>query len=206
MPMPCNEIVPLAVVSTATLIAATTDLFIFKVYNILTLPTLLGGLIASYWFGGLHGLTAGLLGAGLGFGVLVVFYALGGVGAGDVKLFAAIGAWLGPALSAQVFVASALAAGVYALGLTVLRGGTTGAAIEVGLLGQMMLRPGSWTRPLTRIETEVKRSDRRGRLVPFAAMTCLGFFATLAWSAIHLDKIDTHFGPPASVSQSGGGR
>jgi len=175
------DLFPLAVVGSATLAAAATDLWKFKVYNLLTIPTLALGLAASAWLGGWDGLRAGLLGASLGFGVLAVFFAIGGVGAGDVKLLAAVGAWLGPYLTYHVFVASAIAAGLYATALVLLRGGVLAVAAEVATLGRI----GGRDRPT--IEDEVRRPDRRRRLVPFAAMTCLGFFATMAMAWYRAD-------------------
>ncbi|MDB5350316.1 MAG: Type leader peptidase family protein [Planctomycetota bacterium] len=171
------ELLPWLVVAFVTLVAGATDLWRFKVYNVLTFPALLGGVLVSSWLGGLSGLGYSLMGAAVGFGVLLLFFALGGVGAGDVKLFAAIGAWLGPGITADLFAVSALAAGGYALGLVILRGGLGQAVVEVTLLGARMFSPGSWSRSSTRIETEVCRPDRRRRLVPFAAVTCLAFFA-----------------------------
>jgi prepilin peptidase CpaA len=184
-----SDLIPLIAVALATLAASVTDLWKFKVYNVLTFPTLVLGLIASTILGGWEGLGASLLGAGLGLGLLVVFFAVGGVGAGDVKLLAAVGAWLGPYLTYQVFVASALFGGAYALVLVFARGGLWGIMVELVTTRQTLLSPGSWKLPSSTIEGEVKRSDRRRRLVPFAAMTCLGFFATLAWWGSDLERV-----------------
>ena len=71
-----------------------------------------------------HGVTGGAAALGnsvqgmlVGFAILIVFYILGGMGAGDVKLMAAIGAWLGMPLTLYVFFASAVAGGIDAVGL-----------------------------------------------------------------------------------------
>lgn len=83
------------VVFLASCWAAVTDVWRFKVYNILTFPLLVSGLLYHLFTGGMSGLgnsTAGLL---FGFGTLLMPYVMGAVGAGDVKFFAAIGAWLG---------------------------------------------------------------------------------------------------------------
>jgi len=183
------ELIPLLAVGLATLAAAATDLRRFKVYNALTAPTFVLGLVASTWFGGWEGLTSGVLGAGFGFAVLLAFYAMGGVGAGDVKLLAAIGAWLGPYLTYQVFVASAFAAGIYALGLVAMKGGLLAIAAEFVAIRHLVLDPGSTARVGGGIAAEVARPDRRKRLVPFAAMTCVGFFATLAWWHGEIDAV-----------------
>jgi prepilin peptidase CpaA len=193
----------------ATVVAAGTDVWRFKVYNALTFPALLGGLAASAWFGGWAGLATSGLGALAGFGLLVAFFAMGGVGAGDVKLLTALGAWLGPALTVQVFLASAIAAGLYALALAVLYGGLAATVVDLLFLTHR-IRRGEIAAPAgPPIREEAARPDRRRRLVPFAAMTCLGFLATLAWRAGDLDEFRTPFesrpDPAIAVSFHEGG-
>jgi prepilin peptidase CpaA len=176
------------VVLLAALAAAVTDVWRFKVYNALTLPLLLSGLLYHGVTGALAGgapkalecLSISLIGMLCGFGVLIVFYLLGGYGGGDIKLLAAIGAWLGPLPTLYVFVASSLVAGVYALVLI----------LFYGRLGETWQR---WKVIWYRLSTlgrhlgaddgygvEQNRIDRR-RVVPFAAMMCLGVIATLVW-------------------------
>lgn len=68
------------------------------------------------WFqAGRGGVAWGLLGLAVGFGVLIVPWLMHGMGAGDVKLMAAIGCWLGPWLTVLSFAAGALVGGVVAL-------------------------------------------------------------------------------------------
>ena len=55
----------------------------------------LSGLVFSTCVGGFDGLLAGLTGMCCGLLCLLPLYAVGGMGAGDVKLMAGIGAWLG---------------------------------------------------------------------------------------------------------------
>lgn len=178
--MPSRELIPLIAVAAVTLFAAVTDVRRFKVPNKLTFPALLLGLVCSSLLGGFMGLGISFLGAVTGFAVLLVFYALGGVGAGDVKLFTALGSWLGPRLTIEVFVASAIAAGIYALVLVILQDGLGLAFFRFVELGRALLTPRSWGVPRAEVRREVSRPDRRRRLVPFAAMTCLAFFVTLA--------------------------
>jgi prepilin peptidase CpaA len=47
--------------------------------------------------------------------VLLPLYAIGGMGAGDVKLMAGVGAWMGPAVTLGAFVTSALVGGLIGL-------------------------------------------------------------------------------------------
>jgi len=173
--------IPAAVVLVAVLIAAVTDVWKFKVYNALTVPLLLGGLIYHATTAGWAGLANSTLGLLFGFSILLIFYAMGGMGAGDVKLMAAIGAWLGMPLTFYVFIASGLAGGVYAIALLVLRNGLQDAAIHMHIL---WLRLTAFSRHLgsdARVESEVRRDDRRRRLIPFAAMVAVGVIATFVW-------------------------
>ena len=80
--MSSADLFPLIVVALATVAASVTDLWKFKIYNVLTIPLLFLGIIASTVLGGWQGLGWSLLGAGLGFALLVVFFAAGGVAQG----------------------------------------------------------------------------------------------------------------------------
>jgi len=174
--MDAHTFVPLLAVSCVAIAAAVTDLWKFKVYNALTLPALGVGLLVSPFT---IGLPASVFGAAVGFGLLVVFFMLGGVGAGDVKLLTALGAWLGPLATLYVFGLSAMAGGVYALGLMVRRNGLIGTGEELANLSIRLFTPCLWKRPKVQLDVEVGRVDRRKRLVPYAAMICVGFFMTL---------------------------
>jgi prepilin peptidase CpaA len=67
------------------------------VANWINLSGLGVGLAYHTWHGGPAGLAWSACGAAVGFAVFLVFYCLGGMGAGDLKLAAAFGALLGPA-------------------------------------------------------------------------------------------------------------
>jgi prepilin peptidase CpaA len=169
---------PTMIVLTAVLIAAVTDIWKFKVYNLLTLPLLASGLV----YHGLHGqLASSLLGVLFGFAALIVLYILGGMGAGDVKLMAAVGAWLGMPLTWYVFLASSLAAGLYALGLVVWTGRLGETMVNLQIMWLRFASVGRYLASDDKIECEVRRSDRRGRIIPFAAMIAVGLVATLLW-------------------------
>ena len=172
---------PIVVVVGASLIAAATDLWNFKIYNSLTMPLLISGLIFNAIFGGWAGVANSAMGFMFGFFILILFYGMGGMGAGDVKLMAGIGAWLGMPLTFYVFIASALAGGVYAIVLLLFQSGLQYTLINMQIL---WLRMTSFSRhflPDTRIETEIKRDDRRKRLIPYASMVALGVIATYFW-------------------------
>jgi prepilin peptidase CpaA len=77
-----------------TLTAATTDLLKGRVYNKLTYSAAFTGLVMSAWLKG-PSLMESFLGLAGGFLLFFVLYKLSGLGAGDVKLMAAIGALKG---------------------------------------------------------------------------------------------------------------
>lgn len=92
-----------------------------RVPNWLTFPMVLSGLIYSTWVGGWDGLGDGLLGMLVGLATLLPLYAVGGMGAGDVKLMAGMGAWLGAAVTWNAFVVSVIVGGVMALAMVLWR-------------------------------------------------------------------------------------
>ena len=57
----------------------------------------------------------------MGLGLLLPAYAIGGIGAGDVKLLAGVGAWVGATTTLYAFCVSALAGGLIAMGMVVYR-------------------------------------------------------------------------------------
>jgi prepilin peptidase CpaA len=176
--VPGSTTVPVIIALTAALIAAVTDIWKFKVYNALTLPLLASGLI----YHGLRGeLTESLLGILFGFAALIALYVIGGMGAGDVKLMAAVGAWLGMPLTYYVFIASSLAAGVYAIGLVLWTRRVGETVVNLHIFWLRLSSVGRYLVSEDRIENEVKRSDRRGRIIPFGAMVAIGIVATLLW-------------------------
>jgi len=77
-------------------VATFTDLRSRRIPNWLVLPFLPTGIVVSVWMQGWQGLEQSLSGALLGLVIYGVLFWMGGMGAGDVKLCAAIGAWVGP--------------------------------------------------------------------------------------------------------------
>jgi prepilin peptidase CpaA len=174
-------LIPASIVLLASLVAAVMDVWKFKVYNALTVPLLLSGLAYHAVAGGLEGLQGSLLGILFGFAVLIVVYVMGGIGAGDVKLMAAIGAWLCMPLTFYVFALGAFAAGAYAAVLILSSGNLRESWIELQLVLFRIRAFGHYLGADGRLEAEMKRPDRRHRLVPFGAMLAAGLAVMMLW-------------------------
>jgi prepilin peptidase CpaA len=104
-------------------VAAVIDGWKLKVPNWITFPLVLIGWAYAGWVGGLSGFGASLLGTAAGLALLWPAYAIGGMGAGDVKLLAGVGAWVGATTIFFAFCVSAVFGGVIAV-LMVLVGRT----------------------------------------------------------------------------------
>ena len=86
-----------------------------RIPNKLVLAILVGGLTLNTIFGGSHGLWLSLGGFALGFILMFFLHVFGTMGAGDVKLFAAIGAVNGFSLVLPTLLIVALSGGVLAI-------------------------------------------------------------------------------------------
>jgi prepilin peptidase CpaA len=78
------------------LIATVSDLRSRRIPNWLVLPFLVAGILFSTITRGWSGLADSLEGVLVGALLLGIFRLLGGMGMGDVKLCASVGAWIGP--------------------------------------------------------------------------------------------------------------
>jgi prepilin peptidase CpaA len=94
--------------------AVAEDLARRTISNWLPVAALLGGLVCQVAAHGWMGLAWGLLGAVSGFAVFLVFYLLGGMGGGDVKLMAGFGALLGAGRLLSAAFWTALVGGILA--------------------------------------------------------------------------------------------
>ncbi len=99
----------------AVIIATVWDIRSRRIPNWLVLPFLLAGIVVSVVNQGWGGLGRSLLGILLAGLVLGILYWLGGMGMGDVKLCASIGAWIGPTQLMTALVVMGISGGLIAL-------------------------------------------------------------------------------------------
>lgn len=156
-------------------VATITDLRSRRIPNWLVLPFLVTGIAVSGWQFGWHGVGQSLEGAGLGLLAFGVLFLMGGMGAGDVKLMAAIGAWIGPGQLLIALVLTGLAGGLMVLGW----------ATFGGFIGELLDGTGKVVASLAKGETGGEEmpaiGNTLGRKMPYAPAiavgTLLSFFA-----------------------------
>lgn len=149
------------------LMAAASDVRARRVPNWLNLFVLVVGIAgARSWPVGVAALGDGLAGIAVGFALWFPMYLLRLVGAGDVKLLAASGAWLGGVGVLDASLWTAIAGGLLGVGWIIVRQGAGAAAMAlvhaVRTPSQLQLRP----------------LDRRER-VPYAVAIAVGVL--VAW-------------------------
>ncbi len=140
------------------LVAAFMDVRSRRIPNWLTLPAAAVAMVYRFGAEGAWGLMGGIEGLMLGMACLLPFYIAGGMGAGDVKLMGALGALLGPKEVFMAFLFSAMAGGVYALGLLAVRARSKEAMLHYGTMlgffyctGAMpCMRPAAGEQPVLR--------------------------------------------------------
>lgn len=104
-------------------ICLVTDLKARKIYNNVIFPSLILSFLLNFIFNGWSGIEASFVGFLTGLGILLIPYLLGGMGAGDVKLLALIGALKGATFVVTTAIYMALIGGFLALCIFLFRKG-----------------------------------------------------------------------------------
>src|SRR5258707_388181 len=136
---------------------------------------LAGGLIVHYLEKGWSGAWHSLLGALIGFGVFLVFYLLGGMGGGDVKLMSGFGALLGDGRIVAAALLAAASGGLIALGYLAIR----------GLARRFRIGPGAALAEASPVESKSGEGQaesgnaKSGESIPYAPAITVG-----AWLAL----------------------
>jgi prepilin peptidase CpaA len=152
-----------------------------RIPNYLNFGCALGGL--GYQLGA-HGWAGGadaLLGIGLGFALLIVFYNMGGMGAGDVKALAALGAWLGPLQTLYLFCYMAIAGVPLIVAVLWWRGLLWLKIRQLWgvLINWVLLRP-----HISLAGSSAPRILNKGESIPYAVALAMGmaFFCWTGWN------------------------
>jgi prepilin peptidase CpaA len=132
---------PYVVITIVGLIACVIDVRWRRIPNVLTLTTALSGLLYHYSISGSDGLGTAALGSLVGLALFFPLFALGGLGAGDVKLLAAFGAWLGPQQTLMAAAATTILGAIAALIVVLARRRLSNTLANLyGLLAFWMVR------------------------------------------------------------------
>jgi prepilin peptidase CpaA len=161
------------VVLAVALVAAGWDIATRRIPNALTFGAAVVAVAAQAYVGGWPGAVLALAGWAVGVALFFPVFALGGMGAGDVKLMGAIGAWLGPAAAVWVALYSGIAGGI---------GGLLVAGCS-GYLRQMFINVWCllmhWRVAGLRPAPELTLSTHRGPRLAYAVPVLAGLMVTI---------------------------
>ncbi|MEE8386573.1 MAG: A24 family peptidase [Dehalococcoidia bacterium] len=166
----------LAVIVPAMLLACWTDLRHHRIPNWLNASLVVGGLSAQTVHAGWPGLSTGLLGMLVGFGLLILLWAVHGMGAGDVKFMAALGAWLGPQCTFYAVIVGGLAGGVIALAMILYQRSWRQASSNLGVL---MMKMGSMKTAFSEFGSATNMNGSNA-VLPYAIPLSIGTLVVLA--------------------------
>jgi prepilin peptidase CpaA len=171
---------PVWLVSAVLVVAAGIDGYKLKVPNWITFPLVLTGWLYGALSGGWAGLGDSLFGTVVGLALLLPAYAIGGMGAGDVKLLAGVGAWMGPQITFYAFCVSAIVGGVIALAMVCMRRGWTKHKNQFLAIAHEILAVGN-AQQLSEIAAQRKSSML---LLPYGIPIAIGCIAYFAWAGM----------------------
>jgi prepilin peptidase CpaA len=157
------------------LIASAIDLRSRRVPNWLSLPFLAAGLLAGIFAGGKGSVLASLEGFAMALVLFGIPCLLGGMGMGDLKLAAGIGAWIGPGQLVMAFIMTGIVGFVLAIGY----------ALAKGVLGQCLDRTGDllahFTKSPGKPHGEIRLGATNAVSIPYVPAIAIGtlfsFFA-----------------------------
>ena len=137
-----------------------------RIPNVLVLSLLIGGFTINISFGGLNGALTSVEGLALAFLPMFLIHMFGAMGAGDVKLFGAVGSVIGVSMVPLTFVVVVMLGAVLAI-YTMLRSGTMFSTLHGVLRIFVGIMPG-WEMPRFAIPPDRKHT------IPYGVAIMLG--------------------------------
>jgi prepilin peptidase CpaA len=173
---------PIWFVSIVLVVAAVIDGLKLRVPNWITFPFVVSGWVYGAVVGGWSGLAWSLGGTAVGLGLLLPAYAIGGMGAGDVKLLAGVGAWILPSDTFYAFCASAVIGGVIALAMIAFRHGWSRHKNQfLGIINEILV-----VREPTALATIAAQRKSTMVLLPYGIPIALGTIAYFLWAGLFI--------------------
>lgn len=179
---------PVWTVTIFLVLAAVIDGVKLKVPNWLTFPMIISGWIYSASVAPLageslwSGLGWSLVGMAVGLLLLLPAYAIGGMGAGDVKLMAGMGAWVHATHTFYAFCVTAIVGAILAVGMILLRRGWHKHANQFWMIATEILTIRN-ANELSEIAADRKSSML---LLPYGIPIAIGSIAYFAWMGMLL--------------------
>jgi prepilin peptidase CpaA len=159
--------VPVVAVVAVVVAASICDVRGRRIPNALTLGAAVVAVAMQLVMHGWSGVLLAASGWAVGAALFFPLFALGGMGAGDVKLLAAIGAWLGPAGAVWTGLFGAVAGGIMALVVALARGYASTAMRNLGRLLHVWSVAG--VQPVEGLTLDNTASPRLPYALPLAA-------------------------------------
>jgi prepilin peptidase CpaA len=185
---------PVLVVCAGMIAAAVIDWWKFKVPNKLTFPLIISGwllgLANNFGLGaeaaaGVGGLGAALVGTFFAMALLLPVYAIGGMGAGDVKMTMGFGSWIGAFygigqgfwIILYSFCAGTIAGGIIAMVMIAIRGQYKRNMENVReIVGDMFKSSG-----IAEVADKANKRRPRWHRLPYGVPLCIGFVGYLVY-------------------------
>ena len=157
--------------SFVAIVACAFDLRTRRIPNALTIGAALAGLVFHRVTGGLDGAAFAATGWLVGLCLFLPFFVLRGMGGGDVKLLAALGAWLGGNQVLWLAVYTGIAGGVMGVWVAVASGYMKTALRNV--LGAVQFWGTAGLKPVPGLTLESSNSPRLAYALPILAGTLM---------------------------------
>ncbi len=149
-----------------------------RIPNWLSLSGLVLGLGLNFLFFSWHGFESVFLGVGTALLVYVPLYCLRGMGAGDVKIMAAVGAITGPRDWLIIFLVTALAGGLVSLAVVLYKRRLVHTLLNLSVLTSELLH----LRRPAEIDPELDVKNAAALRLPHALPIALGCLLFLAFN------------------------
>jgi len=161
-------LIPLAVV------IAYYDVRYRRIPNAFVLAALSGGVLMNAILGGLQGVYSSITGCALAFFLMFMLHIFGAMGAGDVKLFAAIGAVTGAQLVVPTFIVVVLTGGLLAI-VSIIRAGILMTTMQRVLQIFAGMLPG-WQMPKFTVPLDRKHTIPYGVAITMGSIISIAIF------------------------------
>ncbi len=167
------EVLSAILIAVVVGIAIVTDVRSRRIPNSLTFSAFIAALIVRFAFQGWAGLGLALMGAVIAPVILLIVHFGKGIGMGDLKLAAAVGAFFGPVAAVVAMLASAILGGLLAMALLMQRGQLLAEFFSLFLVGLPFLKR-------KKVSEAPADATRTVTTMPYGVAIAIGSLTTLA--------------------------